>query len=388
MYCLFLTVSFFWESLGTNVRHIQPTEKQNLSFSDDLPVEIRLQVYEYLFDIPNNFFELWAPREWARNGHWAKNSFRELKSLRTRLRVMRLCKKIREEASDYFYGGNNFRFTNFNGFLVMTVFNHTIRPANCSFLKHITVQIPNLMRENLYDEGVVSKTGWKKFDQLLARRGMRVPNYGVCIKHGKRKFRIQGEGADTYNRAVLKGFRQLRNMPSLKLLEITIPWNYRLRDGGYRAPGPDETTQCYCPAEDVGAMCPEERIRHTIEDHLQGPHYWTLLADLKENAASKDLSISLVIHYGFDRLELELAPELLGQPARMRQARWIAAYAALMGYGFGYTWWETEGPVEGPRRGTYRVCYQEDHLLELVWDLEDQEENPLLEPPKLPELPA
>lgn len=363
-----------------------------MSFSDDLPVEIRLQVYEYLFKAPDNFFELWAPREWTRRqdrteegrllkcGHWAKNSFRQFASQKRALRVMRLCKKIRGEVQDYFYGGNNFRFSHVNGFLVMAAFNHTIRPANFSFLKHITVQIPNRVRDNSYSEGMDSKTGWRSFDQLLARRGMRVPDYGLRIRHGKRSYRIQGEGDYTYDRAVHKGFRQLRDMPSLKLLEITIPWNYRfLKPARFDRTPRQEGTQCHCQIEDVEAMCPEDRIWHTIEEHCRDPEYFTLLADLKENAASDDLTIALVIHYG----TLRWTPEQMSRDpehlAYLRQGRWIAAYAALMGYEFGHARWETEGP----QRGTYQVRYDEDPLLALL--PEDEDEDPLLEPPELPE---
>lgn len=353
-----------------------------MSFSDDLPVEIRLQVYEHLFNVPDNFFELWAPKEWTRGrGHWAKNSFRQFARQKHGLRVMRLCKKIHEEVSDHFYGGNNFRFTNFDGFLVMAAFNHTIRPASFSFLKHITVQIPNRVHDGSYDEGMDSKTGWREFDRLLARRGMRVPDYRLWTTRGKHSFRVQGEGGYTYNQAVLKGFRQLRNMPNLKLLEVTIPWDYRFsRESWYVTLTPEEeATQCNCPAEHVEAMSPGDRIRHTIEGHCRDPEYLALLADLKENAASGDLTVALVIHYGSTRE----TPEEILQSCRgldnLRQARWVAAYAALMGYRFGHARWETEGP----RRGTYQVRYDEDPMLALV--REGRAENSLLEPPELPE---
>lgn len=367
--------------LGTNLRHSQSTQKQNLSFSDDLPVEIRLQVYEYLFDVPDNFFEFWAPKEWTyRADHCAKNSFRQFAYRKRALRVMRLCKKIHVEVSDYFYGGNNFRFSHANGFLVMAAFNHTIKPANFSFLKHITVQIPNRMYDSSYDDKALdSKTGWQNFDQLLACRGMRIPDYRIRIHRGKKSFLVQGDGCYTYDQAVRNGFRQLRRMPNLKFLEITIPWDYDfLRDNiHYRRLTPEEeATQCHCPIEYVEAMSPEDRIWHTIEEHCCDPDYLTSLADLKENTASEDLTIALVIHYGTLR---EYPEQLLREPAKLRQARWIAAYAAVMGYEFGHAKWETEGP----HRGTYQVRYDEDPVLAHI--PEDQEENSLLEPPKLPE---
>lgn len=75
----------------------------------------------------------------------------------------------------------------------------------------------------------------------------------------------------------------------------------------------------------------------------------------------------------------EYPEEILRRPNELRQARWIAAYAAVMGYAFGHAKWETEGPD----RGTYQVRYDDYPVLAIV--PEDQEENSLLEPPKLPE---
>lgn len=351
-----------------------------MSFSDDLPVEIRLQVYEYLFNVPDNFFEFWAPDIWApKVSHCAKNSFRQFAYRKRALQVMRLCRKIHEEVSDYFYGGNNFRFSHANGFVVMAAFNHTIKPANFSFLKHITVQIPNRMYDGSYgDKALDSKTGWQNFDQLLARRGMRIPDYRFRIHRGKRSFLIQRDGDYTYDQAVRNGFRQLRRMPNLKLLEITIPWDYRFLSDTiyYRALTPEEeATQCHCPIEYVEAMSPEDRIGHTIEAHCRDAEYLKSLADLKENTASEDMTIALVIHYG---TLCEYPEEILRRPNELRQARWIAAYAAVMGYAFGHAKWETEGPD----LGTYQVRYDEDPILAFV--PEDQEENSLLEPPKLP----
>lgn len=167
-------------------------------------------------------------------------------------------------------------------------------------------------------------------------------------------------------------------MPNLKLLEITIPWDYEFLSGDihYRRLTPEEeATQCHCPIDKVEAMSPEDRIWHTIEEHCEDPDYLKSLADLKENTASEDLTIALVIHYG---TLLSYPWQLYRNPDKLRQARWIAAYAAVMGYAFGHARWERKGPD----RGTYQVSYEEDPILAFV--PEDQEENSLLEPPKLP----
>lgn len=354
-------------------------------------MEIRLQIYGHLFSIPGNFFELWAPKEWTRPSAcnskvyycwerkvWAKNTWRQIARQKQGLRMMRLCKKIRAEVADYFYGGNNFRFSYDNGIAVMASFLYTIRPDNYSFLRHVTVQIPN--RQVSFDATVDSNTAWRNFDSVLTRRGMRIPRFGFRAKH---KAKVS-EGRFCYEKSVYRCFRQLRDMPNLRRLEITIPWDYHFLKVKSRSrmdwfePEDEHTVYCVCPAEAVQAMSPEDRIRHTVQEHSRDDQCWDLLADLKKNTASDDLTIALVIHYNSMRRTPEEMLEYREGLANLRQARWIAAYAALMGYKVGHARWE----VEGPRRGTYQVRYDEDPMLALV--PEGQEENSLLEPPELP----
>lgn len=381
---------FLEEAMNTDSVCIQTEEKQNLSFSDDLPVEIRLQIYGHLFNIPGNFFELWAPRKWtkqrrswreddgpSRHG-WAKNSSRQIAHQKQGLRMMRLCKKIRTEVVDYFYGGNNFRFSSDNGIAVMAAFFYTIRPDNCSFLRHITVQIPN-RQVGCSDGTVASNTAWDHFSRVLSRRGMRVPRFGFG---NKQKAKGRSEGEFCYDKSVYRCFRQLREMPNLKRLEITIPYDYEFLDfqssWTWGIEGDEGTTHCSCPEEDIQVMSPEDRIWHTVREHTIDDQYWNLLADLKENAASDGLAIALVIHdnwFASDLARYKLVNRYLG--SEMRQARWIAAYASLMGYEFGHTYWETKGPG----RGSYRIRYDEDPVLAGIPKGQD---NSLLEPPELP----
>lgn len=379
----------FLEATNTDSICIQTEEKQNLSFSDDLPVEIRLQIYGHLFDIPGNFFELWAPREWTlssrwreendyRRRGWAKNTCRQIARQKQGLRMMRLCKKIRAEVADYFYGGNNFRFSNHSGIAVMAAFFYTIKPDNCSFLQHITVQIPN--RQVGYDRTVESNTAWCNFAGVLYDRGMRIPRFSFRARH-KAKGRSAGEFC--YEKSVYRCFRHLRDMPHLKRLEITIPHDYMFlefrsgsRDNFCRG-REEDTVHCVCPAEDVQAMSPEDRIWHTVQEHSRDDEYWDLLADLKKNTASDDLTIALVIDYGSRMADPEMAHRFRSDIFDLRQARWIAAYAALMGYQVGHARWETEGPG----CGSYQVRYDEDPMLAVIPESQD---SSLLEPPELP----
>lgn len=371
--------------------HDQTKEKQNLSFSDDLPVEIRLQVYSHLFKIPGNFFELWAPPDWTKRRRrwgqesndnrcgWAKNNCRQIALQKQGLRMMRLCKKIREEVADYFYGGNNFRFSSYDGIVVMAALFYTIRPFNCSFIRHITLSIPNRPRGEYDDYTVISNSGWNNLYGVLTRRGMRIPQFGFRARH---KAKGRSEGEFCYDKSVYRCFRQLRDMPNLKRLEITIPWDFVFVEYGYCGSlTPEENTvHCICPAEDVEAMSPEDRIRHTVLENARDPEYWDLLADLKENTASEDLTIALVIDY--DTISPSGLPEAdsmnQGTISNLRQARWVAAYAALMGYKMGHARWE----LQGPGRGSYQVRYDEDLMRAII---PEGQENSLLEPPQLTE---
>lgn len=352
-------------------------------------MEIRLQIYGHLFNIPGNFFELWAPREWTKSGRWdrkddwdrwgwAKNTSRQIARQKQGLRMMRLCKKIRAEVADYFYGGNNFRFSNHSGIVVMAAFFHTIRPEHCSFLRHITLQIPN-RQIGCSDQTVQSNTAWFNFDYVLTCRGMRVPRFNFRAKH---KEQGRSEGEFCYDKSVYRCFRQLREMPNLRRLEIIIPWDYKLIGHNYsRHRDWDEVEEedpafCLCPAEEIEAMSPEDRIWHTVRDHSRDVQYWDLLADLKENTASGDLAIALVIHYNSSGRPLPHLADWPYSSSQVRQARWIAAYAALMGYEVGHARWETKGPG----RGTYQVRYDEDPT---IGKIREGQENLLCEPPKL-----
>lgn len=383
-----MVLTVFNNSMCADSSHGQTKEKQNLSFSDDLPVEIRLQIYSHLFKIPGNFFELWAPSEWTKqrrrwgqesnDGYsrgWAKNNYRQIAHQKQGLRMMRLCKKIREEVADYFYGGNNFRFSNEDGIVVMAVMLYTIGPFNCSFLRHVTLQIPN-RRDGYGDHTVKSNSGWNNLYGVLTRRGMRIPQFGFRAKH---KAQGRSEGEFCYEKSVYRCFRQLRDMPNLKRLEITIPWDFEFFEiyDGLLSPE-EKVAPCICPAEDVEAMRPDDRIRHTVLEHARDAEYWDLLADLKENTASKDLTIALVIHYGTRYRLPEEKYETQATMSNLRRARWVAAYAALMGYEMGHARWETEGPG----RGSYQVRYDEDVMRTVI---PEGQENSLLEPPQLTE---
>ncbi|KAI3396047.1 hypothetical protein diail_543 [Diaporthe ilicicola] len=355
-----------------------PEKKQSTSLSD-LPTEIRLQIFGHLFNAPHNFVELGMPQAEDRAGAtWRNIRIQKCATLKEVPQMMRLCKKIRGEVADVLFGGNNFRFNYLHGFQVMAAFLHTIRQKDHLFLKHITVQIP--VREYCPDRTIRPRMNWLKFDSFLRDRGLRSPDYHSEAKDGTRGWELSDFSC--YNGAVHAGFRQLRKMPNLKLLEITIPWDYKIVDTSYRGQSiwrsSEETTHCPCPFEKVKAMSPAERIRHTVEAHSADPTYWWLLADLKENSASQDLTIALVFLYDACCAPPELLSWWRAGLNRLRLGRWLAAYASLKGYRFGHASWETDWWRPGP----YEVRYDEDPMLSV--NPISTEEDSLLEPPELP----
>lgn len=281
---------------------------------------------------------------------------------------MRLSKKVREEVAQYFYGRHNMRFSTYNGFQAMTVFNHTIGRANCDFIKHITVQIPNRTSAGSGQGAYACMhyiAEWAAFRKIQEGRGMRIPDLGFRMKHYDQG-RVRGEY--NYDKAVFKGFRQLRNMASLRTFEILIPWDYHF----ITQFAPNHT--CQCSFEDMQRLGPVDRVRHYIEEHSSNPEYWALLAGLKKQSASKDLTIALVIVHGSlfeDGADFDDG-SLWGH--YLRQGRWLAAYASVMGYQFGHTEWEASR--------TYTVRYDKDRMLSFFPD--DGEDHALLEPPELP----
>lgn len=278
---------------------------------------------------------------------------------------MRLSKKVHEEVAQYFYGQHNMRFSTYNGFLAMAVFNHTIRRANCDFIKHITVQIPN--REDGGQGAYACMhyiAEWDAFKGIQKGRGMRIPDFGFRMKHYDQG-RVRGEY--NYDKAVHKAFRQLRNMASLRTFEILIPEKYRFIHNFGR------NRSCECSFEDMHMLGPVDRVRHYIEEHSGNPEYWALLANLKQQSASQDLTIALVLMHGQlfeDGADFVSSSKMAHY---RRQGRWLAAYASIMGYQFGHTSWEAGR--------TYTVRYDKDRMLSV--SPEEAEEH-LLEPPELP----
>lgn len=64
------------------------------------------------------------------------------RKLKPMLRFLRLSKAINAEASDIFYGEDEFRFTNQEGWTYLEAFLATIGKVNTTRLRHVTVHVP------------------------------------------------------------------------------------------------------------------------------------------------------------------------------------------------------------------------------------------------------
>lgn len=284
---------------------------------------------------------------------------------------MRLSKKIREEVADYFYGRLNMRFSDSAGFLVMALFNHSIRPWNSSFITHITVKFPH----DIVDNATLKR--WDRFTSIQGSRGMRIPDIRYReMQHSRGTTKAECR----YDITVFSGFCQLSNMAGLKLLEILVPWDYVPLDKAVRSEN-WEYTDVPCDCEAFPNLSPKDQVRHLFEGHNRDSEYWALLANLKQYNSSDDLTIALVYDYNstrrrnafeyyFDRSEVVRE--------NLRRGRWVAAYASVMGYKFGY--------ARCAEKGAYKVRYGEDTLMAESLELLKADPlayDPSLEPPEL-----
>ncbi|PSN65126.1 hypothetical protein BS50DRAFT_635938 [Corynespora cassiicola Philippines] len=164
-----------------------------------LPTELRLQVYKHVLIQPRPI-ELWP--------HGLDNTFKECQELRKEtiytyarttqctLTLLRVCKRIHAEASQTFYGDNEFRFTGINGWMVCRAWLHTIGHFNASFITDISLHVPfpgvdyllfpkddNQLRGELihFYRGRL----WYSFKKQVEGFGLRIPpkwGYDACVR--------------------------------------------------------------------------------------------------------------------------------------------------------------------------------------------------------------
>lgn len=263
--------------------------------------------------------------------------------------MMRVCKKIRGEVAEYFYGGNSFRSSLPNSVLFMSCFFHTIGNFNCSFLKHVTLQMPNpWVDAPCFEANIPSFHGWDKIIQRASRQGLR--NHD-CEYQPKYNRDARSWGEYYYDETMRGLFSKLRDMPNLKKLEFMIPARRCFFNSKKCAStancAAQKSLHCHCPGGGIQTMSPDDRTRHIFRDHSELREYLDLLADLKETTVSGDLKIALVFLYPQTRhlyphhsIMMVKFQQMWEDEFRCREGIWTAAYATIMGYELGHARWD------------------------------------------------
>ncbi|KAF2469149.1 uncharacterized protein BDR25DRAFT_356932 [Lindgomyces ingoldianus] len=109
-----------------------------------LPPELRLKVYRHHL-LSSSPIELWphVKNNTMYSANWRRaNSLHAYMWLNHKLGLLRVSSIIHLEASQVFYGENEFRFTGINGWMVCSLYLNTIGPQHFRFLRHITLHVP------------------------------------------------------------------------------------------------------------------------------------------------------------------------------------------------------------------------------------------------------
>ena len=148
-------VSVLLRTLPTCILTISQPKKPFLLMT--LPAELRLQIYEYAL-VSRRAIDLWPLNEyWLQSVKFGRdyidvNYMRDSDQVyqlhHARLRreiapnLMRVSKLVHQETSAIFYGKNQFRFTQCNGWFILTRFLMTIGVSNRNNVRHLTVDLP------------------------------------------------------------------------------------------------------------------------------------------------------------------------------------------------------------------------------------------------------
>lgn len=122
----------------------------------EIPTEIRIQIYKLLLKSLSPF-ELWDVRDKGVDGS-AYKAFAAFKPNPAVL--LHLNNTISNEAAEVFYGTNEFRFTDLDGWVALDSFLYTIGSHNCQFLERLTVYAPLVFIRGRYRD-------IKTYSQLL-----------------------------------------------------------------------------------------------------------------------------------------------------------------------------------------------------------------------------
>jgi hypothetical protein len=109
----------------------------------DLPGEIRMRIYEVALTLPFPI-ELWPETDDPIASHQSTACSRNMKWLRAKfkqqsinLKLLRVCKSIRDEATRCFYECNEWRFSGTNGWMIANAFLYTTTLSSSFGWQHI-----------------------------------------------------------------------------------------------------------------------------------------------------------------------------------------------------------------------------------------------------------
>ena len=127
------------------------------------------------------------------------------------LGVLRLNSQINKEASDIFYGENDFRFSSDQGWYYMFGFLRTIGSENISRLRSLNVCVPWKGEEGVKDTYATHDDFERKVHGIIMK--------GMGIRLGQTSL-------DTFERTVKSSLSLLKANPGLKQMRLILPSTY------------------------------------------------------------------------------------------------------------------------------------------------------------------
>lgn len=132
--------------------------------------------------------ELWPhPKNNTRysSQYHRSHAFQRYRDLNQDLGLLRVSLLVNDEASQVFYGANEFRFSGINGWMVFSAYLNTIGSHHYRFLQRVTIHVPfpgvdhlampTYSNRTLHETICRSRHQWSHFQDRLVRYGLHIP---------------------------------------------------------------------------------------------------------------------------------------------------------------------------------------------------------------------
>ncbi|KAK8244747.1 hypothetical protein HDK77DRAFT_426712 [Phyllosticta capitalensis] len=293
--------------------------RQNLSFTDDLPPEIRLMVYQELQEIDDELLEIYSKRI----------GFCIPEAQRLLFPMLRLCRTVYREIGQMLYG-KVLKFTGPAAFFSMGAFMFSHQSLAFQYVRHIVVDIPSFSPQDVkYGVQYVANSRLVEMPEFLSTI-MRKKN---TMKATTLAFKTQCEW--------------LQQLKSLRRLDLYLnntgcnPWRFSISKRSRDSKRPTTGMECHhtdgCLDNWFG-----KRLKSPVEavrDHLN-PHFWETLELLK--AALPELLIRIVISPKYEQKLRQLTRRVpthtngrVQQPGTFCFKTWILRRATTLGWELG-----------------------------------------------------